>query len=114
MDIDPSIRGALALAFTAPAAYVLLAVVCRMDLLSPSNSLPAWRLLYLGIGGWTGWTGAIVLDRMVLHWNDLLGVLVMALYMHATRKRWAHGVPEVAARPAAARIDREDLQRGVR
>jgi len=50
MDVDPSIRGALALAFMIPAAYVLLAVVCRLNLLTPDNSLPLWRVLYIGIG----------------------------------------------------------------
>lgn len=77
-------------------AYVLLACVCRLAIMSPDNSRVLWRLVYVLLAAWTGWVAADLAELGTVTVRDAMGVLAMALYMHMTRSRWAEGVPEVA------------------
>ena len=77
-------------------AYVLLACVCRLNLMTPANSRILWRLVYVLLAAWTGWVAADLAELGTVTVRDALGVLGLALYVHLTRHRWVDGVPEVA------------------
>ena len=79
-----------------PIAYVLLACVCRLNIMTPGNSSILWRLVYLLLAAWTGWVAADLAELGTVTVRDALGVLGLALYVHLTRRRWVDGVPEVA------------------
>ena len=77
-------------------AYVLLACVCRLNLMTPGNSRVLWRFVYVLLAAWTGWVGADLAELGTVTVRDAMGVLGLALYVHLTRHRWVDGVPEVA------------------
>lgn len=79
-----------------PAGYVLLACICRVNMMEPGNSLWVWRALYIALAAWTGDVAADLASTGFVSLRDMMGVLAMATYMHLTRERWQHGVPEVA------------------
>jgi hypothetical protein len=85
-----------------PIAYVLLACVCRLNLMTPETSQVAWRVAYVALAAWTGAVAADLATAGAVPLRDALGVLAMALYMHLTRRRWANGMPEVAQRKSRA------------
>ena len=79
-----------------PIAYVLLACVCRINLMTPHTSHPFWRLAYVFLATWIGWVAADLCTTGEVPLRDAFGVLALALYMHLTRHRWHNQVPEVA------------------
>ena len=79
-----------------PIGYVLLACVCRLNIMTPSTSSPLWRFVYVLLAAWTGWVGADLAELGTVTVRDAMGVLGLALYVHLTRHRWVDGVPEVA------------------
>jgi len=93
MNIDLDV---LDFALLLPAAYVLLACICRLNMMEPRRSSWAWRAVYVALAAWTGHVAADLAALGSVPLRDALGVIAMAAYMHLTRQRWADGVPEVA------------------
>ncbi len=93
MNIDLSV---LDFALLLPAAYVLLACICRLNIMEPGSSSWAWRAVYVALAAWTGDVAADLGALGGVPLRDALGVFAMAVYMHLTRRRWLDGVPEVA------------------
>ncbi len=81
-----------------PVAYVLLACICRLNMMEPGSSGWAWRVVYVVLAAWTGDVAADLATLGNVPLRDALGVVAMAAYMHMTRLRWADGVPEIARR----------------
>jgi hypothetical protein len=79
-----------------PIAYVLLACICRLNMMTPETSRVLWRLAYILLAAWTGWVGADLMETGDVHLRDAMGMLALALYVHLTRARWVSGVPEIA------------------
>lgn len=80
----------------APVVYVLLACICRLNVMTPRTSSVLWRLTYILLASWTGWLAADVLESGAIHIKDAVGVLSLSLYIYLTKAKWIAGVPEVA------------------
>lgn len=79
-----------------PVAYVLLACICRLNVMTPRTSGVLWRLTYILLASWTGWLAADVLEYGTVHIKDAIGVMSLSLYIYLTKAKWIAGVPDVA------------------
>lgn len=95
--LDFDVPGLAAMLVLLPGCYVLWACISRLDLMTPANSSPLWRWLYVAAGTWVGWVMADALASWALDVRDAAGVVWLALYLWATRSVWQVRVPPVAA-----------------
>ena len=76
-------------------ALVLMACVCRIDLMRSGRSRPSWFLIYLCFAVYTlGVLLDLAMNRWV-DWYECAGVLGLLLFMLKTRQAWrGHPAPE--------------------
>ena len=87
-------------------ALVLVACVCRIDLMRSGRSRPSWFLVYLLFAVFAlGTLLAFVADRAIDMWSAAAGAAGLLLFMALTRKEW-HGRP--APETDAAELRRAD------
>jgi hypothetical protein len=74
------------------ALYIAGASLCRLRMADISRS---WVLLYTALFGNAVWCAHEIIYSS-LQARDICTILLVAWYIHLTRRRWRSGVPKVA------------------
>ena len=82
-----------AIAFSC-ALYVAGAAICRLRV---PNIATRWVLLYMAVFGNALWCLYDLIEKSLIT-RDVVMIVCIAFYIFLTRKKWAHGVPDVARR----------------
>lgn len=85
----------LVLPGVAVCALVIVACICRVNLMRRGQHKLGWALLYML---WAPFAGGMLIDLVLrdykLDWWACFGIAGILLHMVLTRHKWAHGAPE--------------------
>ncbi len=92
----------------AACSFILVACICRIDLMRAKRNRWDWCALYVCFAAYALGTLLTLLRGGYFAWADLAGIGGVVLYMCLTRRLWANGAPPETVRGGLEQVPRSE------